>query len=84
MRILKQCAQDGRLLRLVERVMVTYYGAPTPLQQLAVISAPEPQMLLIRPYDPSSIRDIEKGIMQAELGLNPNNDGRLCVFQFPV
>ena len=63
--------------------MVTYYGAPTPLLQLAVISAPEPQMLLIRPYDPSSIRDIEKGIMQAELGLNPNNDGRLIRIPIP-
>lgn len=68
---------------LVERVMVTYYGAPTPLQQLAVISAPEPQMLLIRPYDPASLRDIEKGIMQADLGLNPNNDGRLVRIPIP-
>ncbi|MDF1514804.1 MAG: ribosome recycling factor [Anaerolineae bacterium] len=68
---------------LVEGVLVTYYGSPTPLQQLAVISAPEPQMLLIRPYDPSSIRDIEKGILQAELGLNPNNDGRLIRIPIP-
>ena len=68
---------------LVERVMVTYYGAPTPLQQLAVISAPEPHLLVIRPYDPSSIRDIEKGIQQAELGLNPNNDGRLVRIPIP-
>jgi len=68
---------------LVQRVMVKYYGVPTPLQQLAVISAPEPQMLLIRPYDPSSIRDIEKGILLAELGLNPNNDGRLVRIPIP-
>jgi ribosome recycling factor len=68
---------------LVERVMITYYGTPTPLQQLAVISAPEPNMLLIRPYDPTSIRDIEKGIQQAELGLNPNNDGRLVRIPIP-
>ena len=68
---------------LVERVMVMYYGVPTPLQQLAAISATEPQMLLIRPYDPSSIRDIEKGIQQAELGLNPNNDGRLVRIPIP-
>ncbi len=68
---------------LVERVTVTYYGVPTPLQQLAVISAPEPQMLLIRPYDPASVRDIEKGIMQAELGLNPSNDGRLVRIPIP-
>jgi ribosome recycling factor len=68
---------------LVERVMVSYYGVPTPLQQLAVISAPEPQMLLIRPYDASSIRDIERGIQQAELGLNPSNDGRLVRIPIP-
>ena len=68
---------------LVERVLVTYYGVPTPLQQLAVISAPEPQLLVIRPYDPSSLRDIEKGIQQAELGLNPNNDGRLIRIPIP-
>ena len=68
---------------LLERVSVIYYGVPTPLQQLAVISAPEPQMLLIRPYDPASVRDIEKGIMQAELGLNPNNDGRLVRVPIP-
>ncbi len=61
---------------LVERVLVEYYGTPTPLNQLAVISAPEPQMLLIRPYDPGSISAIEKGVLQADLGLNPNNDGR--------
>lgn len=68
---------------LVERVLVTYYGVPTPLQQLAVISAPEPQLLVIRPYDPSSLRDIEKGIQQAELGLNPNNDGRFVRIPIP-
>ena len=61
---------------LVERVMVEYYGMPTPLNQLAVISAPEPQMLLIRPYDTGSIAAVEKGILQADLGLNPGNDGR--------
>ncbi len=68
---------------LVERVMVEYYGTPTPLKQLAVISAPEPQLLLIRPYDPSSIRAIEKAILQADLGLNPNNDGRVIRIPIP-
>jgi ribosome recycling factor len=68
---------------LLDRVMVDYYGTATPLKQLAVISAPEPNMLLVRPYDPSSIADIEKGIMQADLGLNPNNDGRLIRLPIP-
>jgi len=68
---------------LVERVMVEYYGMPTPLNQLAVISAPEPQLLLIRPYDAGSIAAIEKGILQADLGLNPANDGRVIRIPIP-
>jgi ribosome recycling factor len=68
---------------LVERVMVEYYGIPTPLNQLAVISAPEPQMLLIRPYDVGSIVAIEKGVLQADLGLNPGNDGRVIRIPIP-
>ncbi|MGC9395303.1 MAG: ribosome recycling factor [Anaerolineae bacterium] len=68
---------------LVERVMVEYYGMPTPLNQLAVISAPEPQLLLIRPYDTGSIAAIEKGVMQADLGLNPGNDGRVIRIPIP-
>ncbi len=68
---------------LVERVTVEYYGMPTPLNQLAAISAPEPQLLLIRPYDPSSIAAIEKGILQADLGLNPGNDGRVIRVPIP-
>ena len=68
---------------LVERVTVAYYGVPTPLNQLAVISAPEPQLLLIRPYDPSSIVAIEKGVLQAALGLNPGSDGRLIRIPIP-
>lgn len=68
---------------LVERVLVEYYGSPTPLNQLAVISAPEPQLLVIRPFDPSSIAAIQKGIQQADLGLNPSNDGRLVRIPIP-
>ncbi len=68
---------------LVERVMVEYYGSPTPLKQLAVISAPEPQLLVIRPYDPGSITVIEKGILQSDLGLNPSNDGRVVRLPIP-
>ncbi len=68
---------------LVDRVLVDYYGVPTPLNQLAVISAPEPQMLLVRPYDISSIGAIEKGILTSELGLNPNSDGRVIRIPIP-
>lgn len=68
---------------LVERVIIDYYGLPTPLNQLAVISAPEPQLLLIRPYDPGSLGAIERGILQADLGLNPNNDGRIIRLPIP-
>jgi ribosome recycling factor len=68
---------------LVERVMVEYYGAPTPLNQLAVISAPEPQLLTIRPYDPGSLGDIERAILKSELGLTPANDGRIIRLPIP-
>ncbi len=68
---------------LVERVMVEYYGTLTPLKQLAVISAPEPQLLTIRPYDPSSLSDIERAILKSELGLTPSNDGRIIRLPIP-
>lgn len=68
---------------LVERLMVNYYGTPTQLQQLAVISAPEPQLLTIRPYDPGSLKDIERGILASELGLTPNNDGKIIRLILP-
>jgi ribosome recycling factor len=68
---------------LVERVMVEYYGVPTPLNQLAVISAPEPQLLTIRPYDPTSLDAIERAIMSSDLGLNPTNDGKIIRLVVP-
>ena len=68
---------------LVERVMVEYYGAPTPLNQLAVISAPEPQLLTIRPYDAGSLGEIERAILKSELGLTPVNDGRIIRLPIP-
>lgn len=68
---------------LVERVMVEYYGAPTPLNQLAVISAPEPQLLMVRPYDPSALANIERAIQKSELGLTPSNDGRIIRLPIP-
>ncbi len=68
---------------LVERVMVEYYGTPTPLNQLAVISAPEPQLLTIRPYDPSSLENIERAILKSDLGLTPSNDGKIIRLVIP-
>jgi len=68
---------------LVERLMVDYYGVPTPLEQLATISVPEPQLLAIRPYDPASTKGIERAILASELGLTPNNDGKLIRLVIP-
>lgn len=61
---------------LVERLMVEYYNVPTPLQQLATISVPEAQTLLIRPFSPSDIGAIERAIAKSDIGLTPNNDGQ--------
>ena len=68
---------------LVERLRVEYYGTPTPLNQLAAISAPEPRLLIIRPWDPGSIADIEKAIQKSELGLTPSNDGGIIRLPIP-
>jgi ribosome recycling factor len=68
---------------LVERLMVNYYDTPTPLEQLATISAPEPQLLMIRPYDAHSLKDIERAILASELGLTPNNDGKIIRLNIP-
>ncbi len=68
---------------LVERVTVEYYGAPTRLEQLATIAAPEPQLLTIRPYDPGSLKDIERALLASDLGLTPNNDGKIIRLVIP-
>jgi ribosome recycling factor len=68
---------------LVERLSVEYYGTPTPLMQLATISAPEPRLLTIRPFDPASLKDIERAIQASDLGLTPNNDGKLIRLSIP-
>jgi ribosome recycling factor len=68
---------------VAERLMVEYYGTPTPLQQLATISAPEPRLLTIRPFDPGSVKDIEKAILASDLGLTPSNDGKLIRLNIP-
>ncbi|MDO4176109.1 MAG: ribosome recycling factor [Bacillota bacterium] len=68
---------------LVDKVMVEYYGTPTPLKALANISVPEPRTLLITPFDPKSIPEIEKAINVANVGINPVNDGKVIRLQIP-
>ncbi len=68
---------------LVERLQVEYYGAPVPLVQLASISVPDPRALLIRPFDATSLRAIERGILASDLGLTPNNDGKVIRLNLP-
>ena len=68
---------------LVDKVMVEYYGTPTPLKALANISVPEPRTLLITPFDPKSIPEIEKAINIANVGINPVNDGKVVRLQIP-
>jgi ribosome recycling factor len=68
---------------LVEKMQVEYYGTPTALVQLASISVPEPRTLTIKPYDPSTLKVIEKAIQASDLGLNPNNDGKVIHLNLP-
>jgi len=68
---------------LLDRIEVDYYGTATPLKQLATISVPEARMLTIQPFDPSSIRSIEKSIQESDLGLTPSNDGKLIRLPIP-
>lgn len=68
---------------LVDKINVDYYGVSTPLNQLANISAPEPRLLVIQPWDPKSIGDIEKAILKSDLGVTPNNDGKVIRLVIP-
>ena len=68
---------------LVEKLPVEYYGSLTPLIQMASISAPEPRLLVIRPWDPSALADIERAILKSDLGLVPMNDGKLIRLSIP-
>jgi ribosome recycling factor len=68
---------------LLDRITIDYYGTPTPLKNLATINAPEPRMLTIQPFDPSSIKAIEKAIQESDLGLTPSNDGKLIRLPIP-
>ncbi|HEV3095377.1 MAG TPA: ribosome recycling factor [Solirubrobacteraceae bacterium] len=68
---------------LLERVVVDYYGAQTPLNQLATVSAPEARLITVQPYDKSSIKTVEKAINESDVGLNPSNDGNLIRLVVP-
>ena len=68
---------------LVEKLLVEYYGTATPLNQMASIAAPEPRLLVIRPWDPSSLGDIERAILKSDIGLTPMNDGALIRLSIP-
>ncbi|MRS13033.1 MAG: ribosome recycling factor [Actinobacteria bacterium] len=68
---------------ILDKVSIEYYGAPTPLNQLASVSVPEPQLLVVSPYDKSALNAIEKAIRSADLGFNPSNDGVVIRVPFP-
>ena len=68
---------------LLDRIEVDYYGTQTPLRQLSTINVPEPRMLTVQPFDPSSIRAIEKAIQESDLGLTPSNDGKMIRLPIP-
>ncbi len=68
---------------LVEKLPIEYYGSPTPLMQLASISVPEPRSLLIKPFDQSSLKNIERSILASDLGITPNNDGKQIRLNLP-
>jgi ribosome recycling factor len=68
---------------LLDRISVDYYGTKTPLKQLATINAPEPRLLTVQPFDPSSLPTIERTIQESDLGLTPNNDGKIIRLPIP-
>ncbi len=68
---------------LVENVRVDYYGSPTPIKQLANISVPEPDQLVIKPFDPSALSELEKAIMKSDVGIHPTNDGKVVRLKIP-
>ena len=68
---------------ILNRVMIDYYGTPTPINQVAGISVPEARMIVIQPWDASILKDIEKEILKSDMGINPNNDGKVIRLAFP-
>lgn len=70
--------------QLLDRITVDYYGASTPLKQLAAVSAPEPRLLVVQPYDVTIMSDIERAIMASDLGITPSNDGKIIRLGIPM
>lgn len=68
---------------ILNKVMVEYYGVPTPINQVAGVSVPEPRLIVIQPWDMSVLKEIEKAIQKADIGINPNNDGKVIRLAFP-
>ncbi len=80
-----QTVRTGRAsAALLDRIQVDYYGTKTPLNQIASISVPEPRMLVVTPFDKNAMRDIERAILESDLGLNPSNDGKLIRLPIPA
>lgn len=70
-------------ISVIDRINVDYYGSPTPIQQMAAVSVPEPRTLLIQPWDASTLKTIEKAILTSDIGINPQNDGKVIRLAFP-
>ena len=68
---------------ILNKVNVDYYGVPTPVQQMASVSVPDPRTIMIQPYDMSTLKEIEKAIQASDIGINPNNDGKVLRLNFP-
>lgn len=68
---------------VLDRINVDYYGVPTPIQQMAAVSMPEPRILMIKPWDATTLKDIEKAILTSDIGINPQNDGVAIRLNFP-
>ena len=69
---------------LLDRITIDYYGTPTPLKSLASISAPEPRLLVVQPFDPGAIKNIERAVQESDLGLTPSNDGKIVRLPIPA
>ena len=69
--------------QVLDRITADYYGTPPPINQMGNISAPEPRLLVIAPYDPSALKEIEKALQKSDLGINPSNDGKVIRLVFP-
>ena len=68
---------------ILNKIKVDYYGVPTPINQMAGISVPEARMIVIQPWDASALKEIEKAILASDIGINPNNDGKVIRLNFP-